>query len=329
MKKIILYRVIVMLSMLVAGIVLLYLLVRIAPGSSTSKYLSTGFNIERQQQLERLYNDNQPLTGQIITWLKRAVVFDFGKSLQSGREVKTIILQSLKPTLWLTLLATFWGLIIGFPAALISAIHKHTKLDHILSVIMIILFSLPAFWLGLFLLQFFAVHSGWFPSSQLFQYQIEEVSHWRQLTGKFYHLFLPSFSLGLGLAAYFYKYFKNELINILDSEYILAARVMGLSMPKIIFYHVAPNLTPHFLALLTSLTPMLFSGAVTIEYIFSIPGLGRTMVHAAIARDLPLIMGGATLSFLLVMVLNSILEIMIFLINPQIRSELINEKYLL
>ncbi len=314
--------------MLIAGIILLFLLVKIVPGSSTTKFLSTGFNIERQRQLEHLYSENQPLIQQVFSWLKNAAVLDFGHSLQSGREVTSIIFQSLKPTIGLILLATFWGLLIGFPTALLSALHSHSKTDHILSFIMVLLFSLPAFWLGLFLLQFFSLQFGWFPSSQLFLYRTENIGILRQIAGMLHHLFLPSFSLGLGLAAYFYKYFKNELIKILDSEHILAAKAFGLPPTKIIFYHVIPNLIPHFLALLTTITPIIFSGSVTIEYIFAIPGLGRTLVQAATARDMPLIMGGAAITFLLVMVLNTLLELIIVMINPQTRSDLPDETYL-
>jgi peptide/nickel transport system permease protein len=303
--------------MVLGGLTVLFLLLKIVPGMSGSHYISTAFNVERQQELLQLYENNGPFVKQLLMWFKNALTLDFGNSLQSGEAVSRIIINSLLPTVLLTLLAILWGLLISLPMAFLSALKKNSLTDRLISILMVILFAIPSYWIGMLLLYNFSIKIQLFPSSQLLTISDGRLSLLEKLPDLLHHLALPSLALGVGFAAYFFKYLKPKLMDILDSDFILAARARGLSGKVIVFSHILPNLGLTLLALVSTVTPAIFSGAVTIEYIFSIPGLGKTMINAALSRDIPLIMGGAAVSFLAIILLNSIIELLISIINPK------------
>lgn len=322
----VLFKLFTIFLLILLGLILLFILIKTIPGSSDIKYISTAFSLERQQELQNIYgSDNSPILVQLFKWMKNTVNFDFGHSTQSGLPVKQIILSSFLPTILLSFLAVTWGLLIGFPFALVSATNPGSKRDKFITLLMVLSYSLPAYWIGLFFLQFFSYKLNIFPSSQLFDIPGIYPSLFSKFTSVLYHLFLPSLALGLSFAAYFYKYLKTKLIDILDSEYILAAKARGLSAKTIILSHIIPNLILPVLSLFSTITPLFFSGAVTIEYIFSIPGIGRTMINAAVARDIPLIIGGATISFIAIMLINTFYDILLVIFNPKIKTEWINE----
>ena len=311
--------------MVLTGLILLFILLKITPGRSNTKFISTAFSIERQQELHEFYGNNSSFIAQLFNWLKNAITLNFGHSTQSGLPVSRVVFSSLLPTFMLSILAIFWGLAIGFPLALISSIRKDSLTDKTITLVMVLLYSMPAYWIGLFLVQIFSFNLGFFPSSQLFDINIEYPTLITKLQSMLFHLLLPSISLGLSFVAFFHKYLKNKISEVLDSTYVLAAKARGLNKSIIVFSYIIPNLILPLLSLFSTLTPLFFSGAVTIEYIFSIPGVGRTMINAAVARDIPLIMGGAAISFMAIMLINSIYDLLLILFNPKVKSEWINE----
>lgn len=313
--------------MVLAGLTLLFLIVKVVPGSAELKFLSPAFSVERQVELQGFQNTEQNIFSQFVAWLQKAVFLDFGYSAQSGLPVRKVLFTSLMPTLLLSALAIIWGLAISLPLALFSAKFRNRAGEKILTLVMVLLYSLPAFWIGLCLVRLLSFTFPLFPSSMLYNATLTFSSSLAKLANMIYHLFLPSLAMGLSLAAYFYRYLRAKLVEIMDSDYLLAAKARGLCKKTILFAHIVPNLILPLLSLFSTITPLFFSGAVTVEYIFSIPGIGRTMVNAAVARDLPVIMGGAAISFLAILVINSLIDLVMVFINPTLKTEWLYENF--
>lgn len=310
---------------LFAGLTVLFIIVKLTPGTSRIQNISTAFDIVRQNEILDIYSDNKPVIYQLMDWYKNVLLLDFGYSMQNGQKVSNAVKEAFVPTLRLSLFALFWGILISLPVAIWSSIKKHKIPDRIISFVMIVVFALPSYWIGLMLLNIFSIKLHIFPSSQLYSFDYYSMTFFQKLSNNLYHLFLPSLSLGLLYSAYFYKYLRNKMIDVLDSEYILACKARGLSKNVILFSHILPNLLIPFLTLLSTIVPSIFCGTVTIEYIFSIPGLGSTMISAAISRDLPVIMGCATVSFFFILITNSLLDIIIIILNPKVKLEITND----
>jgi peptide/nickel transport system permease protein len=304
--------------MLFAGLALLFFLLKSMSGELDPRYFSPSFDINRLEEIASWQKNDHSLPLQFLIWTKNSLSLNFGNSTSTGRLVIDSLATPLKHTVALGFLALMWGMLIAIPTATLAALKNNKFYDRLMTIIMVILYALPAYWIGLFLLNIFSLRLGLFPSSQLFSIGAE--TRFLNTTADYlHHLFLPSLTLGLSFSAYFHKYLRNKIIDLLDSEFIIAARSRGLKKSTIFFRHLMPNLVLILLTLLSTITPTIFSGTVTVEVVFSLPGLGRTMVNAATSRDIPLIMGGTTLAFICVLLMNSLLDFLIKFLNPQTR----------
>jgi len=228
--------------------------------------------------------------------------------------------SALKPTAFLTGTALIIALLLGISTGALAAINTGRLTDRILRSIMMVFLSVPAFWLGLIFIGFFSIKLGWLPSAQirsLYYDQLSPLKQWLD-TGK--HLILPALTLGLPLSANIYKYFRAEMINTLQSDFILAARARGINKSRIIWQYGLKNSLLPVISLIGIVIPALLSGALIIEVLFALPGIGRTMVTAVFSRDYPLIMAGVSLSFLVVVSCNLLADIICLVIDPRAQN---------
>ena len=228
--------------------------------------------------------------------------------------------SALKPTAFLTGTALIIALLLGISTGALAAINTGRLTDRILRSIMMVFLSVPAFWLGLIFIGFFSIKLGWLPSAQirsLYYDQLSPLKQWLD-TGK--HLILPALTLGLPLSANIYKYFRAEMINTLQSDFILAARARGINKSRIIWQYGLKNSLLPVISLIGIVIPALLSGALIIEVLFALPGIGRTMVTAVFSRDYPLIMAGVSLSFLVVVSCNLLADIICLAIDPRAQN---------
>lgn len=228
--------------------------------------------------------------------------------------------SALKPTAFLTVTALIIALLLGISTGALGAINTGRLTDRILRSIMMVFLSVPAFWLGLIFIGFFSIKLGWLPSAQirsLYYNQLSPLKQWLD-TGK--HLILPALTLGLPLSANIYKYFRAEMINTLQSDFILATRARGINKSRIIWQYGLKNSLLPVISLIGIVIPALLSGALIIEVLFALPGIGRTMVTAVFSRDYPLIMAGVSLSFLVVVSCNLLADIICLVIDPRAQN---------
>lgn len=306
---------------LLVGITLCFIIIHLAPGDPTARFLNPSQSPETQELIRERFGLNRPLLIQYGNWLERVIFhFDFGYSFYNGKSCAAVLGAAIKPTIVLSFWALVFALITGISSGILAAVKVDSFLDRVISGVMMIFLSVPAFWFGLMLIGFFSIRLGWLPGSHLHSLYYDQLNSFGKLLDSGKHLILPVLTLGLPLTATFFKYFRTAMIETLQSDYILAARARGIGNSKILWKYSLKNSLLPIISLLGIVIPSLLSGAVIVEVVFARPGIGRAMVTAVFGRDYPLLMAGAALAFSTVIVFNLIADIAYMVVDPRIRE---------
>lgn len=302
------------------GITLTFVIVHLAPGDPSVRFIDPSQTLASQQIIQKRFGLDEPLHVRYLKWIKQVVChFDFGTSFYYDRSTGDMLASALYPTILLAISALILALALGILLGVFVALRRNSLFDRLLTAIMMIFYSTPTFWIGVLFLGFFASALGWFPTSQmvsLYHYKLSCLSRFIDLA---HHLFLPVLTLGLPLAAVFYRYVRSGMIEALQSEYILAARARGIDQRRVLFQYGLQNSMLPIINLLGMIIPGLLSGAVMVEVVFSLPGMGRLMVNAVFGRDYPLIMAANVLAFIMVVTGNLLADMFCYLTDPRIR----------
>jgi peptide/nickel transport system permease protein len=305
---------------LLLGVTTIFLVVHLAPGDPSYQFLHPASSPEQQEFVRQRFGLDKPLLQQYLLWLKNVCYhFDFGYSFYSGRPVKTIIGTALGSTLLLTSLALCWGVLLGVWLGVKAALKADKLFDRGLSTLMLIFYSMPSFWLGLILLQIFAIQLNWLPTGQLVAIYHSQLPVLYRIGDYLVHLILPVTTMGIVIAANFYRHTRNSMLNILQSPYVVAARARGLSPKRVIYHYALRNALSPLISLIGTNFPYLFSGALMIEVVFSLPGLGRVLAEAAFSRDYPVIIAAGFLGFLAAITGNLLADMLHLIIDPRLR----------
>lgn len=262
---------------------------------------------EAQAALEAKYGLDRPLMVQYGTYLKDIVTdFDFGPSLkQRGREVVDIIVDGMRTSIRLGLMAAGIAAVIGVVLGSVAALKRNSVLDKFIMVITTAFVSMPSFIMGSFLLLFLSVKLGWFPANG------------STAAG----LVLPVVTLSLSPMAYITRLTRSSMLDVLGQDYIRTARAKGVAGGKIIFGHALKN---SLIPVLTYLGPMLASivtGSMVVEQIFAVPGIGRQFVSSITNRDYTMIMGTTIVLASLIVIMNLVTDILYKVVDPRIDFE--------
>lgn len=301
------------------GITLTFITVHLAPGDPSVRFIDPSQTLESQQIIQKRFGLDEPLHIQYLKWIKQVVChFNFGTSFYYNRATGNILASAVYPTILLALSALIFALVLGILLGVFAALRRNSLLGRFLTAIMMIFYSTPTFWIGILFLGFFASALGWFPTSQMVSLYHYKLSCLSRIIDLAHHLFLPVLTLGLPLAAVFYRYARSGMIEALQSDYILAARSRGISQRRILFQYGLQNSMLPIINLLGIIIPGLLSGAVMIEVVFTLPGMGRLIVSAVFGRDYPLIMAANVLAFIMVVTGNLLADMFCFLTDPRI-----------
>ena len=262
---------------------------------------------EAQAALEAKYGLDKPLMEQYGTYLKDIVTrFDFGPSLkQRGRQVIDIIVDGMRTSIKLGLIAAVMAGIVGVVLGALAALRRNTVLDKAIMVITTAFISMPSFIMGTFLLLLFSVNLGWFPANGS--------------TGA--GLVLPVITLSLSPMANITRLTRSSMLDVLGQDYIRTARAKGVSGRKIIFGHALKN---SLIPVLTYVGPMLafiVTGSMVVEQIFAVPGIGRQFVSSINNRDYTMIMGTTIVLASLIVIMNLVTDILYKVVDPRIDFE--------
>jgi peptide/nickel transport system permease protein len=298
-----------------------FFFIHLAPGDPTLVLQDPRLTGEQREAMRGAYGLDRPLAAQYLTWL-RAVVFeaDWGISYVHSRPVTEVIADYAMPTLLLAGAGLLIQFGVGLLAGVAAARHVGTPKDHLIRLTAMVLYSLPVFWTGLMALLLFSYNWSLFPPGHLRSIDAASLSPIARAMDLLHHLALPALVLGLAAAGGTARFTRNSLLEELGQDYIRTAHAKGLSDSRIVWVHALKNAAAPILQLFGLSLPLLLSGALVVEVVFSWPGLGRLTFDSILSRDYPVVLATTALTGVLVVFGNLVADLLHGLTDPRVRQ---------
>lgn len=291
--------------------------VQLAPGDPAAIYIRPDIDPQTVAHIRREMGLDRPLGQQYLLWMGQVVRGNFGVSFINHRPVNEVLLEAIPNTLRLTLVVFIFQFWVGILLGMAMSRRQNSRLSRLLDTVLLILYSIPGFWLALMLILIFSLKLGWLPSSQMASLTPAR-EEWGQWIDQVRHLVLPTLVLGAALVAYTARFVRDKMSGILDSEYIRTARAYGLSRNKIFYKYALKNALLPLATMVGLYLPFLLGGAVVIEYVFAWPGMGRVTINAIFAHDYPVMMASCCIAAMAVVIGNLISDLLYQLVDPRI-----------
>jgi peptide/nickel transport system permease protein len=299
-----------------------FVMMRSVPGDPVVALLGDAYDEQDAIRVRQAYGLDRPILVQYAIWLGKLAQGDWGVSYMTGRPVLKDVLVRLPVTLELIVLSMGVALAIAVPAAIIGALRQNTWADYTATTIAMIGVSIPEFFIGVLLLLVFSIglggllpSSGWMYLPGTCPTMVCGASLW----GNAQHVLLPAIALGVGRAAILTRLLRASMLEVIRTEYVTTARAKGLSERPVVLKHALKN------ALIPTVTVMglqvgfLIGGAIVVETLFAMPGLGTFGIDAIIARDYQQVQGFALLTALAFVVMNLVVDLTYTFLDPRIR----------
>ncbi|CAM3273827.1 glutathione ABC transporter permease GsiC [Filibacter tadaridae] len=306
MFRFIIKRILEIIPILFLVSIFIFMFVHMIPGDPARLVAGVDATLADVELVREELGLDKPIVEQYFTYMKNLVQGDLGKSLKTGRAVSEEIGARFMPTFWLTVWSMAWAVIIGLLIGVVSATKRNKWQDYFGMFGAVSGLSLPSFWLGLMLIQLFAVKLGWLPTGGM--------ETWKSFI-------LPAFTLGTGVAAVVARFTRSSLMDVLKEDYIRTGRSKGLSERKVTWGHGLRNAMIPVVTMTGLQFGFLLGGSVVIETVFSWPGLGKLLIDSVAYRDYPVIQAEMLIFALEFIVINLIVDLLYGILNPQIRYE--------
>ncbi|MDU0341118.1 ABC transporter permease [Bosea rubneri] len=311
MLRYILQRVVLLLPSLFVPLFLVFILLHLTPGDPAAVMLGADATAERIAALREQLGLNEPFLVQLGVWLRQMLTLELGESIFLRIPVTQAILQRVEPTLILTLYALVIAVAIGMVSGVVSAVNRNGPADQVAMGLAMLGVSMPEFWFGLMLILLFAVEFRWFPVAG---YIPLERGFWQCL----WSLTLPALSVGLVQAAFIARITRSSMLDVLGEDFIRTARAKGLPGHVVIARHALKNALMPIITAIGITFAVLMGGAIAIEIVFNIPGVGRLLINAVSRRDYPVIQGIVLFMALTFMIVNLLVDVLYSLVDPRV-----------
>lgn len=316
MARYIFRRLISLIPVLLGVSIIVFFLVRLIPGSALQMYLGTQVEATPEQmvELKRIFGEDKPVPVLYVEWLGRLLHGDFGYSLRTGREVLPDILQRLPLSLELTILALAMSLLIGIPLGIAGAVKKNPFLDVLIRITGLLGLSLPQFWLASLMVLAFSGWKGFIPMGNYIAFTKAPLANIQMML-------LPALAIGIGLAAVIMRYMRNSMLEVMQMDYIRTAQAKGLKHKVVITRHALKNAILPVITVAGFNTGYLLGGAIVIEEVFALPGMGRLALYAIYQRDYSLIQGIILIIAAMFVLINLLTDLIYAAVDPRIRLD--------
>jgi ABC-type dipeptide/oligopeptide/nickel transport system permease component len=298
-------RQLVQLVVVVIGISLLAFTILHVLGDPVLLLLPQNAGKEEFERYRHLLGLDQPLYVQYWKFASRAVLGDFGKSWYADTPAFRLVLERMPPTIYLTLAGLFVALLIALPLGILSALKRHSWVDSLCTAVAVAGQATPLFWLGIMLIIVFAVRLRALPASGY---------------GTWQHFVLPSFCLGAALAPITMRLVRSGVIEVMNMEFIKTARAKGVSERMVVVKHAFRNACIPVITVLGLQFGQLLGGAIITETVFAWPGVATLTVESIRNQDFPVVQCAVILLALVIVTANLIVDLIVGLIDPRIRT---------
>ncbi|MEL7563484.1 MAG: ABC transporter permease [Dehalobacterium sp.] len=320
MKQFLFSRLLQMIPIVLGVSIIVFLIFSFVPGDYVDgmTHKNPKYTQEKIDLLKEKYGFNDPLPVRYVKWLTNTLRGDLGESFVWQRPVSEVIKVFVINSFYLSLLASMIQLLVAIPLGIFTAVRKYSGIDHMLTIFSLIGISLPSVILALFLKKIFCLDLQVLPMSGIRNLGVN-------LTGAalvkdmFLHLLLPAIVLALTQIPSLMRYTKTAMLEVLGADYMKTARAKGLTPMTVVYRHGLKNALIPIVTIIGMSVPDLFAGAIIIESIFGIPGVGKAALDAVSQRDFPFLMGFTMFLTVLTMVSNIVTDMVYTLVDPRLK----------
>ena len=289
-----------------------FALIWLVPGDPAAAFLDASATPEQVAKLRSALGLDLSLPQQMLGWYGRILSGDLGQSILLNRSVTAALIERLPVTLSLAALALAFAVFFGVAAGIIAAVNHNRWPDQAVMTTALLGLSVPDFWLGLVMVLVFAVSLGWLPSGGFTPF-LQSPAEW--LRG----MILPALTLGLVQVGFIARMARASMLDTLSQDYVRTADAKGLAKLHVVLRHALPNAMIPILTVIGIVSGALLGGAVIVEQVFSIPGIGRLIVGAIASRDFPVLQGGLLFLAVVYLAINLVVDILYAVVDPRVR----------
>lgn len=289
-----------------------FVLIHLAPGDPASLIAGPDATADDIARLRHHLGLDRPLGVQLVAWYGRLLRGDLGDSIFLRKPVVEAILDRAEPTLLLTGLASLIAVALGVPLGIVAARYRDSLADRACMVLALVGISVPNFLAGLLMILVFSVWLGWFPVAGYAPLEYGWLGTLRSLT-------LPALALGFVQSALIARITRSAMLDVLSEPFITTGRAKGLGERAVTLKHALRNATVPIVTVIGISVALLIGGAVVVETVFNIPGLGRLVISAVLRRDYPVIQGVVLLTAAIYMLVNLVVDLSYVVLDPRVR----------
>lgn len=296
-----------------------FLMLQLIPGDIVDVITAgtDGASPEYVERLRREFGLDQPVYVQLLTYVWNVLRLDLGFSATYNQSVSSLIGEALWPTVLLMGSSTVLSAILGVALGVYASRHVHTLRDNVVSVLTMLAYATPSFWLGLMLIVVFAVKLGLLPVAGMATIG-GPTAVLPRAWDVFQHLLMPMVSLSLIFVAIYARLMRTSMLEVFGLDFVRTARAKGISDNRVTYHHVLRNALLPVVTFLGVQTGSLLGGAVVIESVFAWPGLGRLAHQAVLQRDYNLLLGILLCGSLLVVAMNLVIDLVYARLDPRV-----------
>lgn len=292
-----------------------FAILHLAPGGPLSQFIAAGdMGADDVARLEAQYGLDRSLPVQYISWLGRLLVGDWGFSFRDQQPVLSIILVHVGATVELMLTATVLAILIGGMIGILGAVRRYSFFDMLATVGAMIALSIPTFWFGLAVIYFFSVDLNWLPAGN------RETVGDGSLLDRIHHLIGPCIVLALVSTAVWSRYMRSSMLDVINQDYIRTAKSKGVPPVQILLRHALRNALLPMITITGLHVPVLLSGALVTETVFTWPGMGRLFLDSVSYRDYPMVMGILMFTAVFVLLGSLLADLTYSIADPRIKG---------
>ena len=281
-------------------------------GIDPVSYIATPDMAANQKNLDLLRERlglNQPFIIRYFNWIGNILRGDFGYSIAKGNSIGGILAQRLPATIELALVALLLSSVVGITIGILSAIYQNSIIDYVGRFMAVLGQAIPQFFFGIVIIQIFSIKLGWLPSSGRYSTYATPLQHF----------ILPALTMTLSMTSVLMRYSRNNMLGVLNSDYVKTARMKGISEAKVYVKHAFRNAVRPVLVILCFRLPLLISGSVVIESVFAWPGIGSVITDAVVAGDYPVVMVTTLMVAAAILVASFLVDVLAAALDPRVR----------
>lgn len=293
---------------------MVFTLMQLLPGDVAITLAGENATTERIAEIRALYGLDQPFLVQYFSWLGKAVQGDLSLSLLSGEAVLDTVMRVFPNTLFIVFYAIALSVAVGVPLGILAASRPRSRVDGLVMTMSSIGIALPNFWIAMIFVATFAISRPWFPATGF-------VSPFEDFGQAVLHATLPAVALASTGIAEVARQLRSSLNEILSSQYVRTLHAKGLSSSAILWKHGLRNVSVNLLTVISLLVNRTLAATVVVEVVFAIPGMGNSIVNAALQRDFPVVQGIVLVMVMTVIVVNLITDMLYSVLDPRISQK--------